>query len=47
MNRKIILCLLCIAVLCTTFLKKSEISAFAVENDSDVMSLDEAAKLIN
>ena len=47
MNRKIILCLLCIMVLCIAFLKKSELAAFTLENDSDVMSLDEAAKLIN
>ena len=35
MNRKIILCLLCIMVLCIAFLKKSELAAFTLENDSD------------
>lgn len=47
MNRKIILCLLCIAILCTSFFNNLEISVFAVENDFAEMSLDEAVNLIN
>lgn len=47
MNKKIILCLLCTVVLCTVFFKMTEILAYAVENDSDEMSLDEATELIN